>query len=45
MASSAPPMASVLSEKDVVTVDGVPVYYNGIPTVQAKTRLALERAG
>lgn len=31
--------------KDVVTVDGVPVYYNGIPTVQAKTRLALERAG
>ncbi len=32
-------------QKDVVTVDGVPVYYNGIPTVQAKTRLALERAG
>ncbi len=31
--------------KDVVTVDGVPIYYNGIPTVQAKTRLALERAG
>ncbi|MBC7227745.1 MAG: hypothetical protein H5T61_11000 [Thermoflexales bacterium] len=32
-------------QKDVVTVDGVPVHYNGIPTVQAKTRLALERAG
>ncbi len=32
-------------QKDVVTVDGVDVYYNGIPTVQAKTRLALARAG
>lgn len=32
-------------QKDVVTVNGVPIHYNGIPTVQAKTRLALERAG
>ncbi len=32
-------------QKDVVTVDDVAVHYNGIPTVQAKTRLALERAG
>lgn len=32
-------------QKDVVTVDGVPVHYNGIPTVQARMRLALERAG
>ncbi|MGC9084527.1 MAG: glycosyl hydrolase family 18 protein, partial [Anaerolineae bacterium] len=31
--------------KNMVIADGVPVYYNGIPTVQAKTRLALERAG
>jgi hypothetical protein len=28
-----------------VPLPNSPVYYNGIPTIQAKTRLALERAG
>ena len=30
---------------DTIELNGVPIFYNGIPTVQTKTRLAMEQAG
>lgn len=30
---------------DTITYHGATIYYNGIPTIQAKTHLAMERAG
>lgn len=30
---------------DTIELNGVPIFYNGIPTVQSKTRLAMEHAG
>ena len=30
---------------DTIELNGAPIFYNGIPTVQTKTRLAMEQAG
>lgn len=32
-------------DKDIITIDGVDVYYNGIPTIQKKTKWAKENLG